>query len=506
MCLRFFNAQERAQYDPARPQRPRAALLVLAAALLLAAPALARADQLPSETWLGMYIGKLKIGYTVIHQTKTGFQGKTVLKTESTAHTEMVLLGSKMSQTINSTIYSDLDSRPLHEEFEMSSGGKTTKVLADFHEHQIECQLFANGAQTSKSIPIPSGVQLAGDTYTPVGGSSFTVGQTFKRKSFNPLTLALEDNVITVDRETTLRMDGRDVKAVVVTTKTPLADLTTYMSIPGDEVLKIEAPMGITMLREPKDVAMATGRGESPVQQQDLAVLTSVRANADLPSSKPVTQLQVRLSGIPDQSFVFSDGRQFVQSVTGDHGGTVTYLIHAADVQQSESDSLPVTGEKWEPYLASTTYIQSGSPDMRNQAQAIVGSEKNIYLAASLIRKWINQRMKPRSDMGILRPADDVLTDRSGVCRDYAVLFAALARAAGIPTRLAGGLIYSRGGFYYHVWDEVWMGKQWTPFDSTLDTDFVDATHIKLAEGTATDMYKMGKIVGQLKADILTCK
>ena len=47
--------------------------------------------------------------------------------------------------------------------------------------------------------------------------------------------------------------------------------------------------------------------------------------------------------------------------------------------------------------------------------------------------------------------AVEVLHTRKGECQAHAMLYTAMARAAGIPTRLAGGLVYMEGmGFLYH--------------------------------------------------------
>jgi hypothetical protein len=113
--------------------------------------------------------------------------------------------------------------------------------------------------------------------------------------------------------------------------------------------------------------------------------------------------------------------------------------------------------------------------------------------------------MVPRADSGVPRSAVDILNKPSGVCRDYAILYTALARAAGIPTRLVAGLVYMNGSFYYHAWAESFVGE-WVPFDATLSTDFVDATHIKLTEGHATSMFVMAQIIGKLKAEVIEYK
>ncbi|OFX13704.1 MAG: hypothetical protein A2Z18_08615 [Armatimonadetes bacterium RBG_16_58_9] len=88
-----------------------------------------------------------------------------------------------------------------------------------------------------------------------------------------------------------------------------------------------------------------------------------------------------------------------------------------------------------------------------------------------------------------------------GVCRDYAILFAALARGAGIPATVVSGVLYTDNAFYYHAWVECYVG-QWVPFDATMPTDFVDATHVKLAGGDATTMYSLAKVIGSLRLKV----
>jgi protein-glutamine gamma-glutamyltransferase len=76
-------------------------------------------------------------------------------------------------------------------------------------------------------------------------------------------------------------------------------------------------------------------------------------------------------------------------------------------------------------------------------------------------------------------PVDEFLFEtKRGFCGHYASAFAALARAAGIPTRVVTGYqggIYNRYADYYivhqnnaHAWDEVWLeGRGWVRVDPT---------------------------------------
>jgi transglutaminase-like putative cysteine protease len=99
--------------------------------------------------------------------------------------------------------------------------------------------------------------------------------------------------------------------------------------------------------------------------------------------------------------------------------------------------------------------------------------------------------------------AVDVLRNRKAECQGHAYLFAALARAAGIPTRIVNGLVYSEAhaGFLFHTWNEAWIaGRGWRPVDATFGQPHADATHVKLVEGeTPGELVPLAGLVGRVR-------
>ncbi|MDO8682814.1 MAG: transglutaminase-like domain-containing protein, partial [Armatimonadota bacterium] len=248
------------------------------------------------------------------------------------------------------------------------------------------------------------------------------------------------------------------------------------------------------------------GEDEAPSSPAgDFAVLTSMKADVDLPLPRRIKSLKLRVTGIPDQKLAVSDVRQKATWIKTSDKPTVDYAIIAVKPDGKKSAKLPLRAVSLKPFLAEAPYIQCNHPDIKKQARLIVGKETNAFKAANKIRAWVQANMRAQADIGIVRSSLDVLNNRVGVCRDYAILYAALARAAGIPTRIVTGLVFTNGSFYYHVWAESYTGV-WTPFDATLNTDFVDATHIKMAQGDATSMFEVSKAIGGLKAHIIDYK
>ena len=93
---------------------------------------------------------------------------------------------------------------------------------------------------------------------------------------------------------------------------------------------------------------------------------------------------------------------------------------------------------------------------------------------------------------------------KAGDCNEHAVLFAGLARAAGLPTRIVAGTVYLDGRFLYHAWNEVWVDHRWVSIDSALNQFPADVTHIKFLEGGPEAHVALVSLIGRLRLDIIS--
>ena len=82
------------------------------------------------------------------------------------------------------------------------------------------------------------------------------------------------------------------------------------------------------------------------------------------------------------------------------------------------------------------------------------------------------------------------------------MLFAALARAAGIPTKIEAGVVFLRKRFFYHAWNSIYVGR-WITVDALFDQIPADVTHIRLASGMQKDQLDILGLIGNLKIQIL---
>lgn len=462
--------------------------------MLIFFAARAGAYTVPYEMWMGTFIGDKKVGWTSLNIENSEYSGTKGYKIVTVMNNHMTVLGADMTQVVLTTVYTDEKYAPLREEFAMSSGGKTTTVNSEFTKDRITSTVSAGSGTSTKINDIPAGVTLIADPLFTTSDVFPESGKEYSFRYFNPLTLVLEELKIKVGNKEKITVGGKDYDTISLENITPLGTMTVWQEADGG-VVQVKGMMGITMTRMTREEAIKEIEGGS---SEDLAILTRAECDKPLANPRDIKYLDADLVGIDDKSMLISDDRQ---KVTAGKDHTAGFKITATKFAASKSEQLPISRTDLKSYLAATPYVDSDAETIKKQAKQIVGSEKNAWRACSKIRAWIYGNLQTRADIGITRSGADVLKSKVGVCRDYAILFASLARAAKVPSKVVSGLIYTEGAFYYHAWVECWVGK-WVPFDATLASDFVDATHIKLAEGDATTMFSLAKVIGTLRVDV----
>jgi hypothetical protein len=72
----------------------------------------------------------------------------------------------------------------------------------------------------------------------------------------------------------------------------------------------------------------------------------------------------------------------------------------------------------------------------------------------------------------------------------------------GIPARVATGLLYADDRFFYHAWNEIFVGT-WVPVDALLNQVPADPTHIRLIAGGLDRQVQLLRILGKLSIQVL---
>jgi transglutaminase-like putative cysteine protease len=105
----------------------------------------------------------------------------------------------------------------------------------------------------------------------------------------------------------------------------------------------------------------------------------------------------------------------------------------------------------------------------------------------SKLALWISENFeKVARPKGNPHPPETTLELRKGSCRDLAVLYIAVCRAAGLASRFVSGYqsqLESDGDHHLHAWAEVYLpGAGWRGFDPGLGIAVADQ-HVAVATG-----------------------
>jgi len=120
-------------------------------------------------------------------------------------------------------------------------------------------------------------------------------------------------------------------------------------------------------------------------------------------------------------------------------------------------------------YLADAPKYDIEHEAIQQALEQAVGEERNPYWIARKIYRHIHQRMHYEL-VGGWDVAPKVLERGSGSCSEYAFVFIAMCRAAGLPARYVGSLVVRRDHASYddvfHRWAEVYLPPYgWVPVD-----------------------------------------
>jgi transglutaminase-like putative cysteine protease len=132
------------------------------------------------------------------------------------------------------------------------------------------------------------------------------------------------------------------------------------------------------------------------------------------------------------------------------------------------------------------------------------GNESNPRVVAERINRWVYDSLEKRITVGV-PSALATLHSRRGDCNEHAQLYVALARAAGIPARVAAGLAFLDGKFYYHAWPEIWL-EQWVAVDPTFGQFPADASHLRFSIGGLGKQAELLRLMGALRIDVLSSR
>jgi transglutaminase-like putative cysteine protease len=444
-----------------------------------------------SAHWKGVYYRGDKIGFSVGQTTPTddGYEIR------EDGRLQMTLLGASTAVRLSTLAVVDRTFALRRFEFSLDPGTGPTVVSGDIEGRQLHLRIRSSAGEREETRELEEPPALSLNLPRALVARGMSEGETFEVDVFDPTTLRNAPMTVEVQAREIVRAAGRPVPAFRVETR--FAGVTTRSWITDvGEVVREESPTGLLVVRETAERAQALA---VPGQiQTDLleaaALVPSSPTRIDDPTT--VQLLRVRLS--PLEGFDEADLRGAGQQAEGN-------VIEVHDALALEAGPREPGLER---YLQPEPLIESDDPAIRAEAQRLVQTAADAPRArAEQLLRQVHAFLEKKPTVS-LPSALEVLKTRVGDCNEHTTLYVAMARALGIPARIAVGLVYLRGAFYYHAWAEVWLDEGegrglWLPVDPTLNQFPADATHVRLARGGLDRQAAILGLVGQAQLAVL---
>ena len=184
--------------------------------------------------------------------------------------------------------------------------------------------------------------------------------------------------------------------------------------------------------------------------QQDLLAMSAVvpvmRQRIDEP--RDVRRIRLRLEGA-DLSAPDLEG--VGQHVDGS-------ILEIRDPQTLQAGPADPDAER---YLGPEPLLESDAPAIVAEAERALQGIAGPRARAERLTRYVNALLEKKPTVS-LPSAREVLRTKVGDCNEHTALYVAMARALGIPARIAVGLVYvlgAQGAFYYHAWPEVYIDE-----------------------------------------------
>ncbi|MFH1242094.1 MAG: transglutaminase-like domain-containing protein, partial [Pseudomonadota bacterium] len=231
----------------------------------------------------------------------------------------------------------------------------------------------------------------------------------------------------------------------------------------------------------------------------DFYELASIDVNKDLHDPDRLKYLKLEIvgfdKGVSDWASL-NEGRQRFRD------GMIEIAREEMPTRVNYSLPYPGQSEELKAFLKPEFNIECDDNVIKAKVREISGDLKDPLEAARRLLEWVYRNVQKRPVVTV-PSALEVLRSRVGDCNEHAVLLAALLRASGIPARVCVGLVCARGRFFYHAWNEAYLGS-WVSMDATLNQMPVDASHIKLLHGGLDKQVEIIGLIGKLRLKVIS--
>jgi hypothetical protein len=444
-----------------------------------------------SDEWKGIFIHGQRVGYsfTKIDEYDTG------LHIEN--RTQMTMNIMNETRTLTTHFFARTDTEYTLKNFalEIATLGHPAKIEGVINGNQLELTSFSGGSSHTQTIVLKEKPYIPDAIREVIKKKDLRPGDEITLPYFDPITQSSATATIKVGDKEKVTVRGREYTGTKVEI-TFMGIMSLLWLDDNYNLIKESSPaMGLEMIPLSKEEALAD---IEPHDAFDLIPFFSVKLDKPIPDPIELSYLKLELKNITIEDLDLTDDYQRLVTTN-----PLVIESFRSDITTLPDITLPITEQS--EFLEPSAYIQCRDKEIIDKAHELVGDETDVKKAIGKLVEGVYTLIEKKPTAS-LPSAIDVLKTREGDCNEHAVLFTALARAYGVPTKIYVGLVNLQGvAYFYHAWCAVWLGA-WVPVDPTFNQYPADVGHLKLKEGELSEQAKVLKVVGKLKIDVLDYK
>lgn len=445
-----------------------------------------------SAQWRGVYYRGEKIGFTVSQTVpvEDGFE------LQEHGQLQMSLLGAHTFTTLQTSARVNRSFELQSFRFALDPGTGPITISGEVQKGGLRVAITTAGRTRHETVQLAEPPLLSLNLTRRLAAAGLQSGARYEWRVFDPATLRNAPVTLHVKDREIVRSASVPTPAFRVEMELSGLRTTSWITDTGD-VIREESPLGFMTVRETPERARALA---VPGQvRQDLlkaaAVVPDIAPGVSaIAEGRDVRRLRMRVIGADLKS---PDIAGVGQRVDGD----TVEIVDMQDLRPEAGDPNVVQ------YLQPEAFIESDDPEIVRAAGEAVDGVIGARARAEALTRYVNATVQKKPTVS-LPSAREVLRTRIGDCNEHTVLLVALARAAKVPARIAVGLAYVRGAFYYHAWAEVYIEERrnrgyWLPVDPTFNQVPADSTHFRLARGGLDKQAAIIPLIGQVRITLL---
>ncbi len=440
------------------------------------------------DTWMNIFQNENKIGFS--HSQL--FKKADGYRLTETVQMRINTMGMLQDINLNTETQLNPDFSLRELDFEINSGRFRFRVRGSVSRNILQATTESAGSRRSLEIALNDRPYHVGSIMDAVAATGLTPGDRYIFNIFDPASMGQADVIVEVIGQEIITSNGANQLATKVSLNFKGVSQTAWIGKKGD-VLREKGLLGISLVKTDRKDALA---GLAVDAVQDLTKVASVASNILLEKIEKRDVLKIKIQGIPPQNLQLNGGRQTFQ-------GQVLTVEKEKLTELPPAFQLQNLNALEKIFLQPSTFIQSDHQRIQELVKEILGED---MAAAPLIKArklvdWVYTHIEKRPVLS-LPDALSTLENRMGDCNEHAVLLAALARAAGVPTRLEAGLAYLKGRFYYHAWNLMYLG-QWVTADAVFGQLPADVGHIRLVTGSSEQHLDLMGVIGKIQLTVM---